>query len=297
MKKLHRSLGVAVALLGIPSMSMAQNAFPTSGNVGIGTATPQAQLHMMKPTGMAEQRIESTTDSALSYYQNGSLVGRLWYPGGNDAGSRYFGFQNVLGEYLRFDSGNNKPMYFITTGVPRLLIASDGRVAIGTTTLTSANLTLVGDAAIAGNVSVTGNIAAKYQDVAEWVKAREQLAPGTVVVLDPSVANQVMPSSRAYDTTVAGVVSMKPGLILGEAGENKVMIATTGRVKMRADASRRPIRIGDLLVSSNVAGVAMASEPIEFGGVAVHRPGTIVGKALEALDGGQGEILVLLSLQ
>jgi hypothetical protein len=278
-------------------MSMAQNAFPTSGNVGIGTTTPQAQLHMMKPTGMAEQRIESTTDSALSYYQNGTLVGRLWYPGGNDPGSRYFGFQNVLGEYLRFDAGNNKPMYFITTGVPRLLIASDGRVAIGTTTLTSANLTLVGDASIAGNVSVTGNLAAKYQDVAEWVKAREHLAPGTVVVLDPSVANQVMPSSHAYDTAVAGVVSGKPGLILGEEGENKVMVATTGRVKMRADASRRPIRIGDLLVSSNVAGVAMASEPIELGGVAVHRPGTIVGKALEALDGGQGEILVLLSLQ
>jgi hypothetical protein len=297
MKRLHRSLCVTFALLGLPSLSMAQNAFPGSGNVGIGTANPQAQLHMMKPSGMAEQRIESPSDSALSYYQNGALVGRLWYPGGNDAGSRYFGFQNVLGEYLRFDAGNNKPIYFLTTGVPRLLIASDGRVAIGTTTLTPANLTLVGDASISGNVAVTGNIAAKYQDVAEWVKAREQLAPGTVVVLDQSASNQVVPSSHAYDTTVAGVVSTQPGLLLGEAGENKVMVATTGRVKMRADATRRPIRIGDLLVSSNITGVAMASEPIELAGVAVHRPGTIVGKALEPLDGGQGEILVLLSLQ
>jgi hypothetical protein len=31
--------------------------------------------------------------------------------------------------------------------------------------------------------------------------------------------------------------------------------------------------------------------------VAIHRPGTIIGKALEPLEGGVGEILVLLSLQ
>jgi hypothetical protein len=299
MKSLQRGLCVAVVLLGIPVVALAQtqNAFPPSGNVGIGTTNPQAQLHMLQGSGMAEQRIESATDSALSYYQNGTLVGRLWYPGGNTAGSRYFGFQNVLGEYLRFDAGDNRPIYFITTGLPRVLIASDGRVAIGTTDLSPANLTVAGDASISGNVSVAGNIAAKYQDVAEWVRAREHMGPGTVVVLDPSAINQVVPSSHAYDTTVAGVVSTKPGLILGEAGEDKVMVATTGRVRMKADASRRPIRIGDLLVSSNIAGVAMASEPIEVGGATVHRPGTIVGKALEPLNEGQGEILVLLSLQ
>jgi len=29
----------------------------------------------------------------------------------------------------------------------------------------------------------------------------------------------------------------------------------------------------------------------------MHRPGTLIGKALEPLEKGQGEILVLLSLQ
>jgi hypothetical protein len=46
-----------------------------------------------------------------------------------------------------------------------------------------------------------------------------------------------------------------------------------------------------------VAGVAMRSEPVSIGGVAMHRPGTLIGKALESLDKGTGEILVLLSLQ
>jgi hypothetical protein len=96
---------------------------------------------------------------------------------------------------------------------------------------------------------------------------------------------------------VAGVVSEKPGLILGEAGDSKAMIATTGRVRMRVDATRAPIAIGDLLVTSDKPGVAMKSIPIDVHGIAIHRPGTVVGKALEPLADGQGEILVLLSLQ
>ncbi len=41
----------------------------------------------------------------------------------------------------------------------------------------------------------------------------------------------------------------------------------------------------------------MFSEPVDLGGIRMHRPGTIIGKALEPLAGGEGEILVLLSLQ
>jgi hypothetical protein len=66
---------------------------------------------------------------------------------------------------------------------------------------------------------------------------------------------------------------------------------------VKVDASRGPIQIGDLLVTSDVSGVAMKSEAVNLGGVQIHRPGTIVGKALEPLAKGKGEILVLLSLQ
>jgi hypothetical protein len=50
-------------------------------------------------------------------------------------------------------------------------------------------------------------------------------------------------------------------------------------------------------VTSDVEGVAMRSEPVEIGGRKMHAPGTIIGKALEPLASGTGEILVLLSLQ
>jgi hypothetical protein len=41
----------------------------------------------------------------------------------------------------------------------------------------------------------------------------------------------------------------------------------------------------------------MRSEPKIIDGVRVHMPGTLIGKALEPLNEGQAEILVLLTLQ
>jgi hypothetical protein len=41
----------------------------------------------------------------------------------------------------------------------------------------------------------------------------------------------------------------------------------------------------------------MRSEPVRIGDVTIHRPGTLLGKALEPLQEGQGEVLVLLTLQ
>jgi hypothetical protein len=148
-----------------------------------------------------------------------------------------------------------------------------------------------------GDITVAGNIAAKYQDIAEWVESSQGLTAGTVVVLDHTKSNQVIASREAYDTRVAGVISSQPGITLGEKADNKVLVATTGRVKVKVDASSGPIQVGDLLVTSDIEGVAKKSEPLSLGGVQIHRPGTLIGKALEPLDKGTGEILVLLSLQ
>jgi hypothetical protein len=150
---------------------------------------------------------------------------------------------------------------------------------------------------VAGNVQVDGNIAAKYQDVAEWVPSAQALADGTVTIIDARAPNRVVASDKPYDTHVAGVVSARPGVLLGEAGADKAKLAHSGRVKVKVDARYGAIAIGDLLVTSATRGYAMRSTPINIGGTEMHRPGTIVGKALEPLGTGQGEILVLLTLQ
>jgi hypothetical protein len=118
-----------------------------------------------------------------------------------------------------------------------------------------------------------------------------------VVTIDPAGVNRVLPTARAYDTAVAGVISRQPGITLGEAGGDKALVATTGRVRVRVTAEGRPIHAGDLLVASNEPGTAMASVPVEVNGLSIHRPGTVIGKALEPLKDGRGDILVLLTLQ
>ncbi|HJT68048.1 MAG TPA: hypothetical protein VJ749_16450 [Pyrinomonadaceae bacterium] len=68
-------------------------------------------------------------------------------------------------------------------------------------------------------------------------------------------------------------------------------------MRVKVDAGNGPINIGDLLVTSDITGVAMKSIAVDVGEIRIHRPGTLIGKALEPLATGTGEILVLLSLQ
>jgi hypothetical protein len=234
-----------------------------SGNVGIGTASPG---HALDVNGTIRSR---RSDSNYSFVLS---------PGGTDKWGLYVDSDN---SFKIREAGVSDRLTILTTS---------GNVGIGTP-----NPTVALD--VVGSINLTGTVNAKYQDVAEWVPSSRQLAAGTVVVLDSTKSNQVTSSSVSYDTRVAGVVSEQPGIALGEKSESKVLVATTGRVRVKVDASKGPIHIGDLLVTSDVPGVAMKSEAVNLGGVQIHRPGTLIGKALEPLEKGQGEILVLLSLQ
>jgi hypothetical protein len=256
----------------------------TYANVGIGTTSPGARLTVAAPAGAPLTDFIELENTAAGGYNDWSIG-----TGNND-----FFIKNLSNSYYG--------LYLQNAG-------TYANVGIGTTTPGNYRLNVNGDTNVTGNLNITkvgngtgnivaeGTIYAKYQDVAEWVPSSEQLAAGTVVVLDSTKSNQVTSSSVSYDTRVAGVISAQPGIALGEKSDSKVLVATTGRVKVKVDASKSPIHIGDLLVTSDVPGAAMKSEPVEFAGRKMHMPGTLIGKALEPLTTGKGEILVLLSLQ
>jgi hypothetical protein len=263
-----------------------------NGNVGIGSPPSGVKLQV--------EDLNNNTDMLLSAGDSSgspnSSTFSLMRKDGNHAQLAKYGLK------LDATDGNKFKLLYGGTGAfaatSALVVDTAGNVGIGMNTPTAGNrFDVAGNARFSGNVDVGGVIYAKYQDVAEWVPSEGETPAGTVVILNPLKANVVTPSTKAYDTAVAGVVSDQPGVLLGVAGVNKAKIATTGRVRVRVDARTHAVHIGDLLVTSDIPGTAMLSEPLDLGGVKIHRPGTLIGKALEPLDGQKGEILVLLSLQ
>ena len=324
------SLLILLATLSVPvaaqeanwTLGAGSSATYTAGPVGIGTTTPTsiAGLHVVNssetgnPTILLENMGGAAGNVHLTTHRtsvgNAGIFRFKYY----DSGANLVEAGTVSGTILDISPGARAGGLVFSTQSTASTLASEkmridgaGNVGIGTTSPT-AKLTVFGNAvggialAVEGNANFNGtvtgtNIQAHYQDVAEWVPSTTDLAPGTVVVLNRERDNEVMASTTAYDTTVAGVVSAQPGLSLGVEGEGKEQVSTTGRVKVRVDARTKPIRVGDLLVTSDMPGTAMRSEPMDLNGRPFHQPGTIIGKALQSLEGGVGEILVLLSMQ
>ena len=149
-----------------------------------------------------------------------------------------------------------------------------------------------------GDVEVTGDIRLLNADCAEAFDIAGAVAvdPGTVMVLG-DWGGALTPSQHAYDKRVAGVISgaggYRPGIVLDSkaSNENRSPIALLGKVFCKVDAGYAPVEVGDLLTTSNTPGHAMkASDPSKAFG-------TVIGKALRPLDGGEGLIPILIALQ
>lgn len=131
-------------------------------------------------------------------------------------------------------------------------------------------------------------------DVAEFISASDNPGPGDVVEIDPQLPGHFRRAATANSTAVAGVISSDPGVSLNarDGAREPVVgpqLALVGRVPVKTSTENGPIRPGDLLVASSTPGHAMR-------GPSNPTPGTVIGKALTALDDGSGltEMLVML---
>jgi hypothetical protein len=129
-------------------------------------------------------------------------------------------------------------------------------------------------------------------DFAEMLPAAPGVEPGDVLAI--GIDGQLTQSTAAYQTSVAGVYSTKPGFVGGQPIEGKaegtIPLAVVGIVPTKASAENGAIRPGDLLVASATPGRAMRAGD--------NSPqGSVIGKAMQPLATGTGVIKVLVTLQ
>ena len=149
-------------------------------------------------------------------------------------------------------------------------------VTSNATNLNTANTIVFRDSS--GNFSagvMTGTAtAARYADLAERYATDQEYPVGTVVVFGGE--KEITVSNIKMDTRVAGVISANPAYMMNcEAGSDVThpYVALAGRVPCRVAGK---IKKGDMLVSSGIAGVAIATDN--------PRMGSMIGKALEDYD-------------
>jgi hypothetical protein len=156
----------------------------------------------------------------------------------------------------------------------------------------------------------------------------EPLEPGDLAVFSGMAASlqaggppvvQVARATTAASTAVAGVVYSRFNIAAvtqerdtmggDPAGEPEVTLAgpvpsgqylllvVQGPAQVKVDATSGALRPGDLLASAPLAAHAGRAPEIAVAGVSSAVPGTVLGKALERWEGGQGRIYVFVTLQ
>jgi hypothetical protein len=109
--------------------------------------------------------------------------------------------------------------------------------------------------------TVIGEWQATYSDIAECYEADKEYAPGTVVKIGGD--KEITATDRAVDEDVFGVISTQPAYVLNSSHEGLYLpVVLIGRVPVRVIG---PVKRGERMVSSNIAGVARAIKDSEKG--------------------------------
>ncbi|MFM6322806.1 MAG: hypothetical protein ACKPH1_17975 [Microcystis panniformis] len=197
-------------------------------------------------------------------------------PGWNEVATR--GGNTFVGHQIINGTLVTQQSHTIKIGVPGASYGNDGIRG-------EPNLWL--DAA--GTVIIKKGFQSQGMDVAERFKVLGHGEIGSVMVMDEQ-EKAIKLCERAYDPCVVGIISGEPAFILGLETEHQP-IALCGRVPCNVDADIAPIKVGDLLTTSPTKGYAQKALEI------AKATGTIIGKALESLSQGKGQITVLVILQ
>lgn len=155
------------------------------------------------------------------------------------------------------------------------------RWAQGTSDATNATTVVAGSSLHAFRISGA--------DLGELYMSKSgSIEPGTLVSLDPTLLAGVQPSQKAYDDQVLGVISTKPGLVIGDADQMKegmpVIVALSGRIPVKVNNESGQVKAGDYITSSSQQGIGMKAT----------KAGVIIGQALTDYNPEEGTVLAFV---
>lgn len=293
--------------------------FQSSGNIGIGTNTPNAKLEIDDPNGNtpAPYAMMGISECPLDNFcgairgdANNRGIGVIGIGRGNGTGGAIFGSTlsntgfswgvrgdgyastgNAVGVFGLSNSPNGIAGQFVNYGKGDILVGMTGPEG------SAKNVFRVDGR---GRVHANGGFWPFGADFAESMPVtgdRSDYEPGDLLAIDPSSNRRLNLANSAYSTLVAGIYSTNPGVLASlykmddPSLAKEVPMAVMGIVPCKVSAENGPIRIGDLLVASSTPGHAMKGTDRS------KMLGAVVGKALEPLREGTGVIQVLVTLQ
>jgi hypothetical protein len=199
------------------------------------------------------------------------VVGDFWYKSGSD----------IVYQYVNDGTSNfwldltTKPTTYANISVTsNLSVSGNVNTSLIPAVTNTYNLgsTSYTWATVYGTTFSGVSTTAKYADLAENYTSDQTLMPGQVVIFGGEA--EVTLTTLDHDRRIAGVVSTNPAYLMNSelAGYS---IALTGRVPCYV---KGPVSKGDIITSSNIAGVAIKVDD------SLYKPGCVIGKSLENIS-------------
>jgi hypothetical protein len=204
----------------------------------------------------------SATGGLLSYYGFNN-TGRITIASGSLTGDRVSYYVNEVHRFRNLADSSDAPV--ICSSITAQALTTGGATTAGTIT---------GRWTLTGTSPNESRLQATYSaDLAENYEGDKEYEVGTVLVFGGD--KEVTVTNVQGDTRVAGVVSNTAAFAMYEACPGlKNLVALQGRVPCKVVGK---IRKGDILITSKIPGVAIASSGVVM-------VGTVVGKALQDYD-------------
>ncbi len=204
----------------------------------------------------------SATGGTTSYYGFGA-VGGITVSSGSLATDKISTYLNDSHRFRTQNNGSDAPI--ICSSVQTLALTTGGNTTAGTIT---------GRWTLTGTSPTESRLQATYSaDLAEYYEGDKEYEVGTVLVFGGD--KEVTTTNAEGDTRVAGVVSNTAAFVMYDACPGfKNLIALQGRVPCRVVGK---VKKGDMLVTSKIAGVAIAAS-------GTIKVGSVIGKALTDYD-------------